>query len=56
MYSTILVAVIGVDKIVAPDAIDTFRLVDICAVTNNTLERSFNLTVITSLTMDSGME
>ena len=31
---------------------DTFRLVEICAVTNNTLERTFNLSVVAVISMD----
>lgn len=42
-------AVIELKKTVT--ATETLRLVTICAVTNNTLERTFNLSVIAELTM-----
>ena len=42
-------AVIELKKTVT--ATETSRLVTICAVTNNTLERTFNLSVIAELTM-----
>lgn len=42
-------AVIELKKTV--NATETLRLVTICAVTNNTLERTFNLSVIAELTM-----
>jgi hypothetical protein len=45
------VAVIGLET-VTRDQTDNFRLVDICAVTNNTLERTFNLSVVADIVME----
>ena len=44
-------AVIGLET-VTRDQTDNFRLVDICAVTNNTLERTFNLSVVADIVME----
>jgi hypothetical protein len=45
------VAVIALET-VTHDQTDDFRLVDICAVTNNTLERTFNLSVVADIVME----
>ena len=50
----VLVAVVALEKMVTMDSTETFRFVNICAATNNTLERSLNLTLTTNITGSNG--
>ena len=51
---TTAVAVVAVDQTVTVDTTETFRFVNICATTNNTLERAFNLSIFTEITGNNG--
>jgi hypothetical protein len=47
------VAVVGLEQIVTVNETGAFRFVNVCAVTNNTLERTLHLNVIIAITSES---